>query len=96
MPAITRLGVDPSAGHCYPPRPTDSCLQGSVFVNGILGDVIGDHYPAHTCGTSTHDGVASVGSTSVFFEGISAHRIGDDISCGDISANGSPNVFAGG
>jgi hypothetical protein len=96
MPAITRLGADPSAGHCFPPRPASSAGQGSVFVNGILGTVVGAFYPAHTCGKSTHAGSASAGSGSVFFEGKPVHRIGDSISCGDVSASGSPNVFSGG
>lgn len=96
MPAITRLGADPSAGHCFPPRSTDSAGQGTVYVNGILGTVIGAHYPTHCCGKPCHDGAASAGSSTVFLEGIAAHRIGDAISCGDVSASGSPNVFAGG
>lgn len=95
MPAITRLGVDLSAGHCFSPRPTDSAGQGSVFVNGILGTVVGAHYPVHCCGKPCHDGSASAGSGSVFFEGKAVHRIGDAISCGDVSAAGSSNVFAG-
>lgn len=95
MPAVTRLGVDASAGHCFNPRVTDSAGQSSVFVNGILGTVVGAHYPIHTCGKSSHDGVASAGSSSVFFGGKAVHRISDQISCGDISASGSPNVFAG-
>ena len=95
MPAITRLGVDPSAGHCFNPRPADSAGQGSVFVNGILATVVGAHYPSHKCGKSTHDGNASAGSSSVFFEGKPVHRIGDAISCGDVSASGSQNTFSG-
>ena len=97
MPAITRDGVDPSAGHCFPPRPTDSSGQSpSVFVNNIAATVVGAHYPTHCCGKPCHDGVASAGSSSVFIENKPVHRIGDAISCGDISASGSPNVFAGG
>lgn len=95
MYAITRNGVDPSAGHGYPPRPTDYAGQGSVYVNGILSTVVGAHYPTH-CLEDCHDGIASAGSSSVFAGGINIHRIGDAISCGDVSASGSPNVFAGG
>lgn len=95
MPAITRVGVDASAGHCFPPRPANSAGQGTIFVNSILATVVGAAYPAHTCGISTHDGAASSGSSTVFIEGKPVHRIGDDISCGDISAAGSSNVFAG-
>lgn len=96
MPACTRVGVDPSAGHCFPSRPADSAGQSTVMINGILATVVGAHYPSHTCGIVTHDGNASSGSSSVFIEGKPIHRIGDDISCGDISASGSRNVFAGG
>lgn len=96
MPAVTRNGIDPSAGHCFGPRPTDSAGQGSVYVNGILATVIGAHYPVHACGNSSHDGAASAGSGTVFAGGIAIHRIGDMISCGDVSASGSENVFAGG
>ncbi len=96
MPAITRLGVDPSAGHCFPPRPTDTAGQGSVYCNNILATVIGAHYPTHCCPPPCHDGVASQGSPNVFYENIPVHRIGDAISCGDISASGSPDVFANG
>ena len=95
MPAITRLGVDPSAGHCFPARPTDSSNT-SVYINKILANTVTDHYPLHCCGTPCHDGNASQGSTTVFIEKKAVHRIGDDISCGDVSANGSPNVFCGG
>lgn len=93
--AITRDGIDPSTGHAgWPPRPTDSAGQGSVYVNGILATVVGAHYPTH-CNESCHDGLASAGSSSVFVGGINIHRVGDAISCGDASGNGSPNVFAG-
>jgi len=95
MPAVTRLGVDPSAGHCFPPRPADAAGQGSVFVNGILGTVVGAHFPVHCCCKPCHDGSAAAGSGTVFFGGKAVHRIGDLISCGDVSASGSPNVFSG-
>lgn len=94
MPAVTRKSVDPSAGHCYPPRPPDSG-SANVITNGQPQTKIGDHYPAHTCGNSTHDGAAAAGSPTVIVNGQPIHRIGDAISCGDVSASGSPNVFAG-
>ena len=95
MPAVTRINVDPSAGHCFPPRPADTTPNTSVFVNDILATVVGAHYPSHSCGDSSHDGTASEGSDTVFFENIAVHRIGDMISCGDVSASGSPDVFIG-
>jgi len=96
MPSVTRLGIDVSAGHCFTPRPTDTAGQSTVFVNGILATVIGAHYPTHCCGKSCHDGSASKGSSTVFFGGKAVHRIGDAISCGDVSGAGSKNVFVGG
>jgi uncharacterized Zn-binding protein involved in type VI secretion len=96
MAAITRHGVDKSAGHCFPPRPTSTAGQGSVYVNGILATVVGAKYPTHNCGDSSHDGAASKGSGTVFAENAKIHRIGDAISCGDVSASGSGDVFAGG
>lgn len=96
MPAITRIGVDDSAGHCFSPRPADTAGQETVFVNGILVTVVGAHYPTHCCGPVCHDGQASTGSSTVFVNNLPVHRIGDEIDCGDVSGNGSPNVFAGG
>jgi len=94
MPAVTRQGIDNSAGHCYPPRPP-SAGSDNVFTNGIPTVRVGDSYPAHTCGTSTHGGAASAGSATVIVNGKPVHRIGDAIDCGDVSASGSDNVFAG-
>jgi uncharacterized Zn-binding protein involved in type VI secretion len=96
MPACTRVDVDKSAGHCYPSRAADEAGQSSVHINSLLATVVGAHYPAHTCGLVTHDGYASTGSSTVSIEGKPIHRIGDDIDCGDVSASGSRNVFAGG
>jgi len=91
MPASVRLG-DSSAGHCYEARPND---QGSpnVFINGIAAHRVGDHWPTHPCGTSSHDSITAQGSPNVFINGIAAARIGDELDCGDICAEGSPNVF---
>ncbi len=96
MPACTRINIDNSAGHgCFPPRPVDDAKQTTVFINSILATMVGSHYATHSCETS-HDGYASSGSSTVFIASQPIHRIGDDISCGDMSAAGSRNVFAGG
>lgn len=95
MPAITRVR-DVSAGHCFFPRPP-SAGSPDVFVNDSIPAVrVGDTYPVHSCGSASHGGAASAGSSTVFINGQPVHRIGDAISCGDVSASGSPNVFAGG
>jgi len=95
MPAITRLGIDKSAGHCFTPRATTSAGQSSVFMNNALVNVIGAYYPVHTCKRQSHDGVATGGSSTVFIEGKPVHRIGDSISCGDVAAAGSSDGFCG-
>lgn len=98
MPAAIRKSVDPSAGHCFPPRPADTGSP-NVFVNVSRGgdaavrDAGTDHYPTHCCGDPCHDGVASEGSPDVFVNNDPFHRKGDGISCGDVANNGSPNVF---
>lgn len=102
MPAITRNGVDPSAGHCFPPVVTTASGQNTgqpmVFVNNILATVVGAPYESHCCSCEGDDHVdlASAGSGTVFIQNIPVHRIGDAMSHGDVSAAGSPNVFAGG
>ena len=90
MGAVVRLG-DNSAGHCFPARPN---LAGSpnVFVNGIAVHRVGDKWAVHVCGNSSHDGVQAQGSPNVFVNGQAVARVGDKISCGDICAQGSPNV----
>lgn len=99
MPAAARKDLDESAGHaCYPPQlPTAG--SATVIINGHPVVRVGDTYANHACPfTPPHlqVPVASAGSSTVFANGISIHRIGDAISCGDIAAAGSPNVFIGG
>lgn len=102
MPAITRNGIDPSAGHCFPPVITVSSGQNTglptVFVNTVLATVVGAQYESHCCSCDgdDHAGVAGSGSGTVFIQNLPVHRIGDGINCGDVSASGSPNVFSGG
>jgi len=91
MAASCRLG-DSSAGHCYEPRPND---QGSpnVFINGKASHRVGDHWPTHSCGPSSHDSITAKGSPNVFVNGKAKARVGDALDCGDIIAQGSPNVI---
>lgn len=62
---VSRLGVDHTAGHCFPPV---SVLAASpnVFVNGIPVDRVGDPIPTHCCGSACHAGNVAVGSPNVF------------------------------
>jgi len=95
MPAITRLG-DMSTGHgSWPPRPS-TAASSDVFVNGIAVHRVGDSWAVH-CNTkpSCHAGTLASGSGGVFVNGQPVGRIGDSISCGDVVAAGSGDVFAG-
>lgn len=94
--AATRKG-DMSMGHCFSPRGNTSGA-GSVFINGVAAHVAGNtsSWPSHTCGTSSHPSKTASGSGTVFVEGKPLARIGDPLDCGDMIAQGSSNVFAGG
>lgn len=91
---IARLGDigDGADGH-NPRRNT----QGSpdVFVNGIAVHRIGDFWPVHFSGESSHSSVLAEGSITVFANGKGIGRIGDSQNCGANVAQGSLDVFAG-
>lgn len=99
MPAVGRVGKDSSTGHGgFSPR--DSATAGSpdVFVNGAPALRVGDPWPPHSDGVSSHDdppSVQSAGSATVFVNGKPLARIGDSISCGDALAKGSDDVISG-
>lgn len=67
----------------------------TVTANGLpvaqLGSAVTPHGPAPHSGN-----VIVVGSNTVLAEGIPIARLGDAASCGDVIANASPNVIAGG
>ena len=95
MPAVHRKG-DSCTGHgCFPPRPNN---QGSsdVFCNSIPVHRQGDSWNVHCCGIPCHGGSLAAGSSTVFANNKDLGRIGDPVSCGSATANGSGNVFAGG
>ena len=97
MPAVTRKG-DLSAGHAsFPPTPSTGS-SGDVFADGIGIVRVGDDYAPHGSPTPSppHSRNLSAGSSSVYVNGKPLGRIGDVISCGDTSAQGSSTVFAGG
>lgn len=48
------------------------------------------------CGSSCHGSTMASGSSTVFVNGKPLSRIGDQVACGSSSAQGSPDVFAGG
>ena len=92
--AVARLG-DSSAGHCFSPRGNISG-SGNVFINGIAAHRVGDKWPTHTCGNSSHASTTSQGSSTVFVNGVALARVGDKLDCGDTISQGSSSVFAGG
>jgi uncharacterized Zn-binding protein involved in type VI secretion len=96
MAAATRID-DVCTGHgCFPPR---KALYGSedVFIQnrGAVRKTEEDLWETHCCTIVCHDAVAVEGSTTVFINNKAAVRIGDMLSCGSASAEGSPNVFFG-
>jgi uncharacterized Zn-binding protein involved in type VI secretion len=87
--AVTRLG-DLCTGHGrYPPRPNIEASE-NVFINGLGAHREGDNWAGHD-----HGGVLAHGSPTVFVNGKALARIGDPVSCGSVSAQGSSNVFSG-
>jgi uncharacterized Zn-binding protein involved in type VI secretion len=55
-------------------------------------------YIQHVCGKTVHPNSArkvSSGSSTFFFEGKAVARIGDNIACGDMIAEGSSDAFVG-
>jgi uncharacterized Zn-binding protein involved in type VI secretion len=95
MPAASRSG-DSCSGHgTFPGRPSYGGSS-DVFINGIGALRTGDGYVPHCSPKKCHSGSAAGGSGSVFVNGKPLMRIGDGVSCGSVSAMGSPNVFAGG
>jgi uncharacterized Zn-binding protein involved in type VI secretion len=74
-------------------------MEGSsdVFVGGkpvaCISKITG---PVHNFGPVIHPGMLAKGSSTVFANGISICRIGDTLTCSDIIAKGSSEVFVGG
>jgi len=93
MPAVTRV-TDECTGHGgFPPRPA---IEGSpdTFINGLAVNRVADHWEQH-CFVVCHDGQTLEGSPTVFVNGKAVCRIGDPITCGSVSAQGSPDTFFG-
>lgn len=91
MLAITRLG-DYSAGHCFNPRGNNEASD-NFFVNGLGVHRVGDGWPSHCCGNVCHSSTTSVGSPRFFVNNRPASRIGSDLDCGDVVAQGSPDFY---
>lgn len=91
---IVRRGVDLTTGKCK--KAPTTFIQGSpdVFVNGISvvrqGDVAAPHKSK-----SKHTGHVAVGGGTVYVNGKLRQTVGDALDCGDTSAQGSSDVYAG-
>lgn len=98
MPAVVRLG-DLSTGHaCYPPTQLVQTAATKSYINGKLVGLQDpqSQFASHVCGRVTHPQNQRTivgGASKSFIEGKAIARIGDDISCGDACAEGSPNTF---
>jgi len=69
----------------------------TVFINGKPAMISGIPFIVHSNPSpSAHVGTSDSGSGSVSICGQPACRVGDSLSCGDVIASGSPNVFIGG
>jgi uncharacterized Zn-binding protein involved in type VI secretion len=65
------------------------------FINNLPAIRLNDKWDGHVSKGHAHDAFQIKGSNTVFVNNRPLARIGDNISCGDIVAQGSPNVFAG-
>jgi uncharacterized Zn-binding protein involved in type VI secretion len=63
--AHTRIDVDQTAGHCYPPVVLSSGSP-DVFTNNIPSARVTDPIIPHCCGNSCHGGNVAAGSPNVF------------------------------
>ena len=94
MAAAARLG-DICTGHgCFPPR-AGASASNNVFINSIRAHRLNDAWHVHCCDGSCHASRVASGSGTVFINGRPAARIGDNIACGSLIAQGSNNVFIG-
>jgi len=94
VPAVTLKGHQCTGHNCYEPRVNDEGSS-NVKVNNIEVHRQGDHWVTHCCGSSCHDGVCAIGSSTVYINNKPVARIGDPITCGSVIAQGSPDVFIG-
>ncbi len=93
MPAAAFYGCICSGHGCFPPRKNDSAST-DVIIEGKGAVRKTDHWGIHEC-RGKHDGVVLGGSNTVFINGLPVARIGDQISCGSIIAEGSQTVIIG-
>jgi hypothetical protein len=89
MPAAARQGDADNGGSTV-----SSDVASTVFINGIAAAIVGSTNQAHD---DDHDPSSiNQGSSTVFIEGKSAARKGDQYECGHSLVEGSDNVDIGG
>jgi uncharacterized Zn-binding protein involved in type VI secretion len=99
MAAFSKLG-DMSTGHgCFPPTAMVVTPVTKTFINGILAGVADPQcqFATHVCGITVHPQSQRYPipqpNNKTYIEGYPIACIGDDISCGDVIAQGSSNSF---
>ena len=91
-----RLNTDQTTGHgCWPPTlPVAASMN--VFCNKLAEVRVGDAYMTHCCPSKgCHQGTALTGAIKTYTNKRLVHTAASSIDCGDVSSNGSPNVFSG-
>lgn len=91
---VARLG-DMSAGACgKPPIPAVSSNARNVLVNGKPPMIVGSFWGYHCDSDDCHSEVAVSGNPHVLVNNQPILTVSSVLSFGDITAQGSPNVYA--
>jgi uncharacterized Zn-binding protein involved in type VI secretion len=93
MPGVARQG-DYGTGHGGFPGRYSNGGSSKTFIGGLAAHRVGDSWPSHSDGYSTHSSTTTTGSSKVFVGGRALARIGDSISCGGSISTGSNKTFA--
>jgi uncharacterized Zn-binding protein involved in type VI secretion len=100
MPGVATSSTSSTGHACFPPTNSQGPYASTAFFNGNAVQLVGHTmYIQHACGRTIHPNAArkvSSGSSTFFFEGKAVARIGDNIACGDMIAEGSSDAFVGG
>lgn len=98
MAGVVQLGAMTTGHACWPPT---MVAQGSpnVLVEGLPAVTVGHMAIPHVC-TSTpnpvHPAAVAQGSGTILVNGAPLARMGDQLSCSDMIAQGSGTVLGGG
>jgi uncharacterized Zn-binding protein involved in type VI secretion len=99
MPGVATSSTSSTGHACFPPTNSQGPYASTAFFNGNAVQLVGQtRYIQHNCRSNVHLASARVissGSSTFFFEGSAVARIGDNIACGDMIAEGSSDAFVG-